>query len=105
DTAIAAGPLDTFRLAGILIRYRLRSMRNAFRVRRRGRTTLFATMVGVVTAFAYVGLFTQAFSVIAHTVGLPGQLAALALVTGTIAFGSLAARAASSEAVRAGSPE
>src|SRR6185295_6390862 len=57
------------------------------------------------TAFAYVGLFTQAFSVIARTVGLPGQLAALALVTGTIAFGSLSARAASVEAVRAGSPE
>lgn len=105
ESEIASGPLDTFRLAGILIRYRLRSMRNAFRVRRRGRTTLFATIVGVVTAFAYVGLFTQAFSVIARTVGLPGQLAALALVTGTIAFGSLAARAASSEAVRAGSPE
>src|SRR5580765_7690140 len=105
ETATASGPLDTFRLAGILIRFKLRSMRNAFRVRRRGRTTLFVTLVGVVTAFAYVGLFTQAFSVIAHTVGLAGQLAALALVTGTIAFGSLAARAASSEAVRAGSPE
>src|SRR5262245_29800820 len=105
ESVIASGPLDAFRLASILIRFKLRSMRNAFRVRRRGRTTLFATIVGVVTAFAYVGLFTQAFSVIAHTVGLAGQLAALALVTGTIAFGSLAARAASSEAVRAGSPE
>ena len=36
---------------------------------------------------------------------MAGQVAALALVTSTIAFGSLAARAASSEAVRAGSPE
>jgi len=105
ESVVASGPLDAFRLASILIRFKLRSMRNAFRVRRRGRTTLFATIVGVFTAFAYVGLFTQAFSVIARTVGLPGQLAALALVTGTIAFGSLAARAASSEAVRAGSPE
>ena len=60
EKVIAPGPLDTFRLASILIRFRLRSMRNAFRVRRRGRTTLFATLVGVVTAFAYVGLFTQA---------------------------------------------
>jgi hypothetical protein len=50
-------------------------------------------------------LFAQAFSIIARTVDLTGQLATLALVTGTIAFGSLAARAASNEAVRAGSPE
>lgn len=97
--------IGTLALARILIRYRLRSMRNAFRVRRRGRTTLFATVVGVMTAFAYVGLFGQAFSIIAQTVDMSGQLAALTLVTGTIAFGSLAARAASSEAVRAGSPE
>jgi hypothetical protein len=101
----APGPRDVLRLASLLIRFRLRSMRNAFRVRRRGRTTLFATFVGVMTALAYVGLFKQAFGVIAHTVDLQGQLAALALVTGTIAFGSLAARAASSEAVRAGSSE
>ena len=39
---------------------------------RRGRTTLFATVVGVATALAYVGLFAQAFAVIAHTVGLAG---------------------------------
>ena len=98
----AGGPIDAFRLAGLLIRFRLRSMRNTIRVRRRG---LFATIVGVATAFAYVGLFAQAFTVITRTVALPGQLAALVLVTGTIAFGSLAARAASSEAVRAGTPE
>jgi hypothetical protein len=104
DVAIG-GPLDAFRLARISIRFRLRSMRNAFRARRRGRMVLFATIVGVAMAFAYVGLFAQAFTVIAHTVGLHGQVAVLALVTGTIAFGSLAARAASSEAVRAGSPE
>src|SRR6185369_10014164 len=69
------------------------------------RPTAFAAIVGVVTALGYVVLFAQAFSIIARTVGMDGQLAALALVTGTIAFGSLAARAASSEAVRAGSPE
>jgi hypothetical protein len=96
---------DTLRLAGIFIRFRLRSMRNAFRARRRGRAVLIATIVGVVTAVAYVGLFAQAFSIIARTVDLAGQVAVLALVTGTIAFGSLAARAAGNEAVRAGSPE
>jgi len=102
--SVRAETFDLFRLAGIFIRYRLRSMRNAFRVRRRGRA-VFATIVGVFTGFAYVALFAQAFSIIVRTVGIEGQLAALALVTGTIAFGSLAARAASSEAVRAGSPE
>ena len=97
--------IGVFRLASILIRYRLRTMRNAFRARGRGRSTLFATVIGVGTALAYVGLFGQAFSVMAHTVDLAGQVAVLALVTTTIGFGSLAARAASSEAVRAGSPE
>ena len=97
--------IGVLRLASILIRYRLRTMRNAFRARGRGRSTLFATVIGVATAFAYVGLFAQAFSLMAHTVDLAGQVAVLALVTTTIGFGSLAARAASSEAVRAGSPE
>ena len=97
--------IDVFRLASIFIRYRLRSMRNAFRARGRGRTTLFAVVVAVATGLAYVGLFGQAFAVIAKTVDMTGQLAALALVITTVAFGSLAARAASAEAVRAGSPE
>ncbi|HXU00129.1 MAG TPA: hypothetical protein VN903_04015 [Polyangia bacterium] len=96
---------ETLRLAGILTRFRVRSIRNALRAHGRGRSFLVATIIGVVTAFAYVGLFTQAFSIVAHTVGLAGQVAVLALATGTIAFGSLSARAASSEAVRAGSPE
>src|SRR5262245_52733492 len=80
-------------------------MRNAFRVRRRGRPVAFVAIIGLVTGLAYVGLFAQSFSIVAQTVDMRGQLAVLALVTGTIAFGSLAARAASSEAVRAGSPE
>lgn len=99
------GSIGTFRLARIFTRIRLRSMRNAFRVRGRGRTTVLALVIGAATGLAYTGLFVQAFSIIARTVDIDGQLAALALVTGTIAFGSLAARAASSEAVRAGSPE
>ena len=100
-----AARLGVFALAGLFIRCRLRSMRNAFRARGRGRATLVVAAVGVFTALAYVMLFEQAFSIIARTVDLTGQLATLALVTGTIAFGSLAARAASNEAVRAGSPE
>jgi len=97
--------IGVFRLASILIRYQLRSMRNAVRARGRGRTTLFAFVFGAVTGLAYAALFAQAFSVIARTVDLTGQLAALVLVTTTVAFGSLSARAASVEAVRAGSPQ
>src|SRR4029079_4407959 len=97
--------LGVFPIAAIFIRARLRSMRNAYRVRGRARAMLVATVIGVFTALAYVMLFAQAFATISRTVDLTGQLATLALVTGTIAFGSLAARAASNEAVRAGSPE
>ena len=66
---------------------------------------LFATALGLIIALAYAGLFTQAFSIIADTVGTAGQVAALALVAGTISFASLAARAASNDAVRAGTGE
>jgi hypothetical protein len=97
--------LDVLRLARILVRFKLRAARNAFRATGRGRRLLVAAGIGVFIAMMYVGLFTQSFSIVATTVDLPGQLAVLALVTGTIAFGSLTARAASSEAVRAGSPE
>lgn len=90
-------------LARLLVRFRLRALRNG--LRSRGRIPVLAAAVGLMTAFAYVGLFGQAFSVIALTVDLSGQIAALALVAGALAFGGVAARAASSEAVRAGSPE
>jgi hypothetical protein len=90
-------------LARLLVRLRLRLLRNGLRAR--GRVPVGVTIVGVVTSVAYVGLLAQAFSVIAQTVDFAGQAAALALVTGALAFAGVAARAASSEAVRAGSPE
>src|SRR5262245_19666348 len=97
--------VDVLSLARLLVRYRLRMMRNALRARSRGRAMLFATVIGVVTGLAYVGLFGQAFLIVSRTVDLGGQMAVLALVTGTVAFASLSARAASSEAVRAGTPQ
>jgi hypothetical protein len=90
-------------LARLLVRFRLRLLRNGLRAR--GRVPVLVTVVGLMTAIAYVGLLAQAFSVIAQTVDFAGQAAALALVTGALAFAGVAARAASSEAVRAGSPE
>ena len=102
---IAATPLGAGPLAALLIRARLRSFRNGLRARGSRRTPVLATVAGLVIALAYVGLFSQAFSAIVRAVGLVEQAVALALVTGTLALGSLTAKAASSDAVRAASPE
>src|ERR1051325_476607 len=96
----ATEKLDVLRLASILVRFKLRGTRNAFRATGRGRRALLATGIGVFIALMYVSLFAHSFSIVVTSVDLSGQLAVLALVTGTIAFGSLTARAASSEAVR-----
>ncbi|HEY5089275.1 MAG TPA: hypothetical protein VIK30_04865, partial [Polyangia bacterium] len=92
-------------LAGLFVRSRLRSFRNGLRARGRRRQPMLIAVAGVVTALAYVGLFSQAFSVVVATVDLAGQAAALAVVAGALALGSFSAKAASSEAVRAGSAE
>jgi hypothetical protein len=102
---IAAPPIGAGPLAALLIRSRLRSFRNGLRARGSRRGPVLATVAGVIIALAYVGLFSQAFSAIVGAVGLVEQTAALALVTGTLALGSLTAKAASSDAVRAGSAE
>ena len=102
---IAAQPIGAGPLAALLIRSRLRSFRNGLRARGSRRTPVLATVAGLVIALAYVGLFSQAFSAIVGAVGLVEQAAALALVTGTLALGSLTAKAASNDAVRAGSAE
>jgi hypothetical protein len=92
-------------LAALVVRSRLRSFRNGLRARGRRRYPLVIATAGILTSLAYVGLFSQAFSVIVATVNLAGQAAALTLVAGALAFGSFSAKAASSEAVRAGSAE
>ncbi|HEX3902859.1 MAG TPA: hypothetical protein VH853_08400 [Polyangia bacterium] len=102
--AFVARPLDARALAALMIRSRLRSFRNGLRARGR-RTPLLVALAGFIIALAYVGLFSQAFATIVATVGLTEQAAALALVTGALALGSLTAKAASSDAVRAGSAE
>ncbi len=100
-----AAPIGAGPLAALMIRARLRSFRNGLRARGSRRAPVLATVAGLVIALAYVLLFFQAFSTIVALVGLPEQAAALALVTGALAFGSLTAKAASSDAVRAGSAE
>jgi len=97
--------LGAARLARLLLRARLRSFRNGLRLRGRVRTPLLVATAALLTAAAYVGLFAQSFAVVVATVGPAAQAAALATVAGLVAFGSWAAKAASSEALRAGSPE
>jgi hypothetical protein len=97
--------LGIWRLAALLIKYRLRTLRNGVRARGRGRVPVVAVVVGVVMAASYVMLFVQAFGVICATTDLAGQVTALAVVALIISFGSFSAKAASSEAVLAGSGE
>ncbi len=99
---VAVGPA---RVAALLVRARLRSFRNGLRLRGRIRTPLLVAMAALLMSLAYVGLFAQSFAVVVATVGPAGQAAALGVVAGLLAFASWAAKAASSEALRAGSPE
>jgi hypothetical protein len=93
------------RLAGLFVRSRLRSLRNGLRARGRRRQPLVIATAAVLTSLAYVGLFAQAFSVVVATADVAAQIAALAVVAGALTFGSFSAKAASSEAVRAGTAE
>jgi hypothetical protein len=104
-TFVPEGGIGALRLAGLWIRFRLRFLWNGMRARGRGRFPLLAVGVGLMLSLAYVGLFTQAFGVICAHTDVTGQLTALAVVTLTIAVGNLTAKAASSEAVLAGSSE
>jgi hypothetical protein len=97
--------IGALRLARLLIRYRLRFLLNGMRARGRGRFPVLAFIVGLVTALSYVGLFAQSFRVICENTDVTGQITALAVVALVISFGSFTAKAASSEAVLAGSPE
>jgi hypothetical protein len=97
--------IGVLRLARLLIGQRLRSLRNGMRARGKGRFPVLATVVGLITAMSYVGLFAQSFRVICENTDVTGQITALAMVALVISFGSFTAKAASSEAVMAGSPE
>ena len=92
-------------LAGLFVRARLRSLRNGLRARGRRRQPLVVAVAALLTSLAYVGLFAQAFSVVVATADVAAQIAALAVVAGALTVGSFSAKAASSEAVRAGTPE
>ncbi|HET6146478.1 MAG TPA: CPBP family glutamic-type intramembrane protease [Polyangia bacterium] len=100
--------ISTLRLTRLFIGLRWRLLRNALRRRRaRGGGTGLALplAMGLLTSVAYVGLFSQSFGAIVAATDLGGQRAALALIAGAIAFGTLAAKAASGDAALAGTPE
>lgn len=103
------GAISTWRLARLMIGLRYRLLRNVLRWRRRGRRSgpspALPLLVALVTAVAYVGLFSQSFGAIVATTDLDGQAAVLSLVVGAILLGTLAAKTAGSDAVLAGSPE
>src|SRR5438067_304017 len=101
----AAAPIQAGALARLMIRARLRSFRNGLAARGSRRVPVLVTIAGLLMGLAYAFLFAQAFAKIVASVDFAGQTAALALVTMTLAFGSLTAKAASSDAVRAGSAE
>jgi len=103
-----AGAISTLRLTRLFVGLRWRLVRNAFRRRRQrggGSGYTLPLAMGLLTSIAYVGLFSQSFGAIVAATDLDGQRAALALIAGTIAFGALAARAASGDAALAGTPE
>jgi len=95
--------IGTWRLAGLLVRYRARSAMNAVRARPAGPFALLL-FFGLASAVAYVGLFATALSTIGTQAGPAGEGTALALMTGAIALASLAAKS-SDEGLFAGTPE
>ncbi len=101
--------ISMWRLTRVLIGLRLRLLRNMLRWRRRGRASgpspALPLLVGLITAAAYVGLFSQSFAAIVEATDLGGQSAVLSLVVSAILLGTLSAKAAASDAVLAGSPE
>jgi hypothetical protein len=102
---IGAAPIQAGALARLMIRARLRSFRNGLAARGSRRIPVLVTIAGLLMGLAYAFLFSQAFGKIVASVDFAGQTAALALVTMTLALGSLTAKAASSDAARAGSAE
>jgi hypothetical protein len=97
--------IGALRLARLWIGFRLRVLWNGMRARGRGRFPILIVGVGLMMSSAYVLLFAQAFSIICQRTDVAGQVTALGAVALTIALGSLTAKAASSDAVLAGSPE
>ena len=105
---MGAGAIPTWRLARLMIGLRFRLLRNVLRWRRErrsGPSPALPLLVALVTAAAYVGLFLQSFGAIVAANDLDRQAAVLSLVVGAILLGTLAAKAAASDAVLAGSPE
>jgi len=95
--------IGVWRLAALLVRYRVRSAVNAVRARPAGPFALLL-LFALASVAAYVGLFATALGTIGARAGRAGEATALALMTGAIALASLTAKA-SGEGLFAGTPE
>ena len=96
---------STLQLAGLLVRFRLRSVWNAVWRSPRGRSFRLGWVFVLATPIAYTGLLAVALDTIGQHGGQPMQAAALAVVCGTVVLASVVGKMASSEAVVAGSGE
>ena len=56
--------LPALRLAALMIRFRLRFLRNGLRARTGGRFPTLVVIVGLFTSASYVGLFANAFALL-----------------------------------------
>ncbi|HEX2658394.1 MAG TPA: hypothetical protein VHU40_08985, partial [Polyangia bacterium] len=99
----ATSSVGVVRLAALLTRFRFRSGLNALRARPAGPFTVLL-LFGVLSAVAYVGLFATTLTTVRDHAGRAAETAALQVMAGAIALGSLGARA-SGEGLFAGTPE
>jgi hypothetical protein len=92
-------------VARLLVRFRLRSLWNAARRGPRRRSLRLAGMLVLLAPVAYVGLFANAFALVASLAELPEQVAVLALAAGSVTLASAVGKMATTEAVVGGSGE
>ena len=93
-----------FRLAWVLIRFRVRHIRNAFWAGGAS-SSRWVSFAALMLPVAYVGLFASAFKVVSERASWPVQAATLALVAGGLTMASLVSKIAGGDAIVAGTTE
>jgi hypothetical protein len=97
--------VSTLALARLLVRFRLRTLWNAARRGPRRRSLRLAWLLVLLAPVAYVGLFSNAFALVASMATLPEQVAVLALAAGSVTLASAVGKMAATEAIVGGSGE
>jgi hypothetical protein len=96
---------STLAVARLLVRFRARSLWNAARRGPRRRTLWLAWLLVLLAPAVYVGLFANAFALVASLAPFSEQVAVLALAAGSVTLASAVGKMATTEAVVAGSGE